>query len=74
VLSDPEPKIRVDSLGESSINFIVRPWAAREDIWEVRWDLIRSVKMRFDTEGIVIPFPQRDVHVSYKDEPQDQPA
>jgi len=74
VLSDPEPKIRVDSLGESSINFIVRPWAAREDIWEVRWDLIRSVKMRFDTEGIVIPFPQRDVHVSYKDEPQDQSA
>jgi len=74
VLKDPEPKIRVDSIGDSSVNFTVRPWAAREDIWEVRWDLIRSVKIRFDAEGIAIPFPQRDVHVSYKDEPQDQPA
>jgi len=72
VLSDPEPKIRVDSLGDSSVNFIVRPWATREDVWEVRWDLIRSVKIRFDAEGIVIPFPQRDVHVSYEGEPQDQ--
>ena len=74
VLSDPEPKIRVDSLGDSSVNFIVRPWATRDDVWEVRWDLIRAVKMRFDAEGIVIPFPQRDLHVSYQDEPQNQPA
>jgi len=69
VLKDPEPKIRVDSLGDSSVNFTVRPWAARDDIWEVRWDLIRSVKMKFDAEGIVIPFPQRDVHLSYSGEP-----
>ena len=74
VLSDPEPKIRVDSLGDSSVNFIVRPWATRDDVWEVRWDLIRSVKMRFDAEGIVIPFPQRDLHVSYQNESQNQPA
>jgi len=74
VLSDPEPKIRVDSLGDSSVNFIVRPWATRDDVWEVRWDLIRAVKMRFDAEGIVIPFPQRDLHVSYQDEPRNQPA
>ena len=69
VLKDPEPKIRVDSLGDSSVNFTVKPWAARDDIWEVRWDLIRSVKMKFDAEGIVIPFPQRDVHLSYSGEP-----
>ena len=74
VLSDPEPKIRVDSLGDSSVNFIVRPWATRDDGWEGRGDLIRSVKMRFDAEGIVIPFPQRDLHVSYKDESRNQPA
>jgi small-conductance mechanosensitive channel len=28
----------------------------------VYWDLTREVKLRFDREGISIPFPQRDVH------------
>ena len=26
------------------------------------WEVTREVKMRFDREGISIPFPQRDVH------------
>ncbi len=30
--------------------------------WEVFWDVTREVKLRFDREGISIPFPQRDVH------------
>jgi len=33
------------------------------DYWTVNWDIMREVKMRFDREGIAIPFPQRDVHV-----------
>jgi len=27
------------------------------------WDIAGEVKMRFDREGISIPFPQRDVHL-----------
>ncbi|MBW2391224.1 MAG: mechanosensitive ion channel family protein, partial [Deltaproteobacteria bacterium] len=38
------------------------PWAEAEDYWDVYWDITREVKMRFDREGISIPFPQRDVH------------
>jgi len=63
VLEDPEPMIRVHELGESSINFIVRPWVKTDDYWEVYWDLNRAVKERFDEEDITIPFPQRDVHL-----------
>jgi hypothetical protein len=63
VLKDPEPVIRMNELGESSVNFIVRPWAKTEDLWTVYWDITREVKKRFDKEGISIPFPQRDVHV-----------
>jgi small conductance mechanosensitive channel len=62
-LDDPAPTIKVHSLGDSSVDFIVRPWVKSEDYWNVYWDLTREVKMRFDTEGISIPFPQRDVHV-----------
>ena len=63
VLEAPEPVIRLHELGDSSVNFIVRPWVKSEDYWSVYWDVTREVKMRFDAEGISIPFPQRDVHL-----------
>jgi small conductance mechanosensitive channel len=62
VLEDPEPMVKVHELGDSSVNFVVRPWCARDDYWDVHWDVTREVKLRFDREGISIPFPQRDVH------------
>ena len=66
VLPDPPPNIRVHRLGESSVDFIVRPWVATEHYWDVYWRLQREVKLRFDAEGICIPFPQRDVHHYYE--------
>ena len=63
VLDDSEPIIRLHKLGDSSVEFVVRPWARRANYWDVYWDITRSVKKRFDEEGISIPFPQRDVHV-----------
>jgi len=62
-LDQPEPIIRLHELGDSSVNFAVRPWAKTDDYWDVYWDLMRAVKIRFDEEGISIPFPQRDVHL-----------
>lgn len=63
ILADLEPNIRVHALGDSSDSFVVRPWARTEAYWDVYWDITREVKLRFDREGISIPFPQRDVHV-----------
>jgi small conductance mechanosensitive channel len=63
VLETPEPVIRLHELGDSSVNFICRPWVLTADYWEVYWDLTAAVKQRFDREGISIPFPQRDVHL-----------
>jgi len=68
VLRHPEPVIRLHALGESSIDFVVRPWAKTGDYWTVYWDITREVKRRFDAEGISIPFPQRDVHI-YQESP-----
>jgi len=67
VLDDPEPMVKLHKLGDSSVDFIVRPWVATDDYWDVYWDVTREVKMRFDAEGISIPFPQRDVHVFNED-------
>jgi small conductance mechanosensitive channel len=63
VLKQPEPTIKLHTLGDSSVNFIVRPWTKTEDYWDVYWDILREVKLHFDHEGISIPYPQRDVHL-----------
>ena len=63
VLDEPEPNVKLHTLNESSVDFVVRPWVKTEDYWDVYWDVTRAVKMRFDAERITIPFPQRDVHI-----------
>ena len=63
VLDDPAPVVRVHELADSSVNFVCRPWVRTENYWDVYWDVTRKVKERFDSEGITIPFPQRDVHI-----------
>ena len=63
ILKDPVPVIAVAELGDSSVNFIVRPWVNSADYWNVYWDTMETVKLRFDAENISIPYPQRDVHL-----------
>jgi len=63
VLKDPEPVVKLHNLGDSSVDFVVRPWCQTTDYWDVLWDVTREVKLRFDQEKISIPFPQRDVHI-----------
>lgn len=64
VLKDPSYTIAVSELADSSVNFIVRPWVNAEDYWDVRFQLTESIKLRFDAEGIEIPFPQMDIRLS----------
>lgn len=63
ILQDPKPQVAVSELGDSSVNFVVRPWVKSSDYWGVMFDFTEAVKLRFDAEGISIPFPQMDVHV-----------
>ena len=63
VLKDPEPVVAVANLGDSSVDFVVRPWVNAEDFWGFKFDFTKTIKERFDEEGISIPFPQRDIHV-----------
>jgi small conductance mechanosensitive channel len=63
VLRDPAPTVAVLSLGDSSVNFAVRPWVKTTEYWNVYFDLNERIKARFDEVDITIPFPQRDVHL-----------
>lgn len=62
-LDDPAPVVQLHELADSSVNFIARPWAKTSDYWAVYWDVTRTVKERFDKEGLSIPYPQQDVHM-----------
>jgi small conductance mechanosensitive channel len=62
-LKEPEATIGVIELADSSVNLVCRPWVKASDYWPLRFDLMETVKRRFDEAGISIPFPQREVHV-----------
>ncbi len=52
----------VESLGESSVDVRVMVKTPPMRQWDVARELRRRIKMRFDEEGIEIPFPQRVIH------------
>jgi small conductance mechanosensitive channel len=62
VLEDVEPVVEVVGMGDSSVDLVVRPWAATADYWSVFFACNQSVKEALDAAGIEIPFPQMDVH------------
>ena len=63
ILSDPEPLVAVNELGDSSVNFVVRPWVKAEDYWSTRRALVLQITLGFDERGFNIPYPSHDVHV-----------
>ncbi|MAT39275.1 MAG: mechanosensitive ion channel protein [Ectothiorhodospiraceae bacterium] len=62
-LEDPAPLVGVLELADSSVNFAFRPWVKGSDYWPTRFDLLERIKLRLDSEGFNIPYPQADVHV-----------
>lgn len=63
VLKSPPIDILVSELGDSSVNFAVRPWCNSEHFWDVYFYMHEHIKKAFDKSGVSIPFPQLDVHL-----------
>lgn len=64
IKKDPEPFVKISEHGDSAVSFVVRVWVDAADYWIVYFDLLEQVKLRFDEEGISIPYPQMDVHIT----------
>jgi small conductance mechanosensitive channel len=69
VLADPQPMVAVSELGDSSVNFVVRPWCRRQDYWDLRCALVRTLKIRIEAAGCSFPYPQQDVHMHQAAQP-----
>ncbi|MFC7357979.1 mechanosensitive ion channel family protein [Jejudonia soesokkakensis] len=61
-IEDKMPMVVVSELADSSVNLSLRYWSKIEDFWNIRWFTLEEGKSRLEAAGIVIPFPQRDVH------------
>jgi small-conductance mechanosensitive channel len=61
---DPEPRVRMRAFGESSLDFELLAWATEPEVrGRAVHELNKRVYKALNAAGIVIPFPQRDVHV-----------
>ena len=65
ILADPALVVAVSELGDSSVNFVVRPWVLSSNYNLVKFHLIEQIKLGFDARGLTIPFPSRDVFVHH---------
>ena len=63
IAKEPAPVVAVQELGDSSVNLAVRPYVKVRDMVPITFAITEQVKLRFDAEGVTIPFPQRDVHL-----------
>ncbi len=60
-IMQPEPFVRVTELGDSSVNLTLRVWCLASDLHEMKFDLTKAIKERFDQAGISIPYPHMEI-------------
>ena len=66
VLQDEEQLVRVDSYGDSSLQYLMRCWCATGDYWTVYFDLNEAVKTELDRAGAEMSYPHVNVHMMEK--------
>jgi len=63
ILGEPATKIFINNLGDSAVDFVVRPWVKSEDYWGVLADVLETAKVDLEAAGCNIPYPQTDLHI-----------
>lgn len=63
VFQSPAPFVALSSLGDSSVNIVVRAWANLSDYWDIYFEMNERVYKEFPRHNLNIPFPQMDVHL-----------
>ena len=64
VLQEPKPLVGVDVLNASSVDFMVRFWVKTGENINAKLKLLQKVKIRFDAEGIEIPYNKLDINLN----------
>lgn len=59
ILKDPAPFVEVETLNDSSVDFLVRPFCHGEHYFGILYSIPEQIKKALDEAGIEIPFPHR---------------
>ncbi|MCL1065809.1 mechanosensitive ion channel [Shewanella olleyana] len=59
ILKDPAPFVEVETLNDSSVDFLVRPFCHGELYFAILYSVPEQIKKALDEAGIEIPFPHR---------------
>ncbi len=68
VMSDPAPIAVMTAFSDSSVSIVLRLWCRSGDYLTTMYSLQENGKKALETAGIVIPFPQMDVHLKHDKE------
>ncbi len=63
-LRQPASVVLVNELANSAVVLGIYLWVKKEDYFETRASLLEQIKLTFDAQGITIPYPQLNVHMS----------
>jgi small conductance mechanosensitive channel len=64
VMTKPPPDVVVESLGDSSVNLLVRAWIENGDAMQPKtFAIVEASKLALDAAGIQIPFPHLQLFV-----------
>lgn len=61
ILKDPAPFVEVETLNDSSVDFLVRPFCHGEHYFDILYSVPEQIKKALDAAGIEIPFPHRKI-------------
>lgn len=61
ILKDPAPFVEVETLNDSSVDFLVRPFCKGEHYFDVLYSVPELIKKALDENNIEIPYPHRKV-------------
>lgn len=63
VLTEPPAHVFVRHLADSGIELVAWPIVKTQEFETFQLDIVERIKNEFDAKGIIIPFPQQDVHL-----------
>ena len=63
IVNNPSPLVGIGKFGESAIEIGLRYWVPTRRYYEILYSVNREIYEQLSKQGIVIPYPRREIHI-----------